>query len=510
VIVRRGALTDHFVEDDRSVVMVDESVLGLSPIATAILEAVPVGTEVSLQALTDHVVAIFGPPDHSQSASSLTRQQVWDLVAHNVLVVVEDEQPVDRPPAATRERPGDLPRGEPDEAVTALRDALRHLRSDTPGRWVAPDSLGPEALVRAARQHHVVPYLGAHLDRLALPDGAGPAIDVAAGRQRAGAALLAADLSVALAALTRAGVPALAFKGVALAAQAYGDYAARGAGDLDLLVAPTEVARAHEALTAAGWRPAPACPVPGPSWAWRHLVQSGNELTLIGDRSEIDLHWDLSPVRGTFPSFETLWERREIVTVAERPVPTLSAYDALAHSAGHAAKDEWRWLRSMLDVHVLAAAQAAWLAVDRPLRTDQLLTLGLVVHEFGLPPGAPPVAALAAQRVGASRLRRVRLHHERTAPRHQPRTVPGHALLSLLRTAWLTDRSFTQVALLLRRSAFPPWLTADLDSPKAVVAVPTILARRTREVGAKAARSVSALLGVPSGQGIEHTTRRSR
>ena len=45
-----------------------------------------------------------------------------------------------------------------------------------------------------------------------------------AGRQRAGATVLAADLSVALEALGDAGVRALAFKGVALAAQAYGDY----------------------------------------------------------------------------------------------------------------------------------------------------------------------------------------------------------------------------------------------------------------------------------------------
>ena len=49
MIVRRGALTDHYVEDDRSVVMVDESVLGLSPVATAILEAVPEGADVGLR-----------------------------------------------------------------------------------------------------------------------------------------------------------------------------------------------------------------------------------------------------------------------------------------------------------------------------------------------------------------------------------------------------------------------------------------------------------------------------
>ena len=89
MIVRRGMLTDHYVEGGRSVVMVDESVLGLSPIATVILEAVPEDADIALRAVTDHVVATFGPPEGPESAETLIEQQVWDLVAHKVLVLVE-------------------------------------------------------------------------------------------------------------------------------------------------------------------------------------------------------------------------------------------------------------------------------------------------------------------------------------------------------------------------------------------------------------------------------------
>ena len=92
--------------------------------------------------------------------------------------------------------------------------------------------------------------------------------------------MLAADLSVALAALRDADVRALAFKGVALSAQAYGDFSLRGAGDLDVLVAPEDLERAHGVLRSAGWAPAPGYPTPGPSWAWRHFVRTGNELLL--------------------------------------------------------------------------------------------------------------------------------------------------------------------------------------------------------------------------------------
>ena len=129
MIVRRGALTDHYVEDERSVVMVDESVLGLSPIATAILEAVPEGVDVGLPTVTQHVVATFGPPAGTESAEALTEQQIWDLVAHRVLVVVEGEGSRDGTSSLLDHR-SDSAGDDPEGAVTALRDALRHLRSD--------------------------------------------------------------------------------------------------------------------------------------------------------------------------------------------------------------------------------------------------------------------------------------------------------------------------------------------------------------------------------------------
>ncbi|MCY4726592.1 hypothetical protein NYO98_09915 [Nocardioides sp. STR2] len=183
-------LTDHYVEDDRSVVMVDESVLGLSPIATVILEAVPEGTAVSLRAVTDHVVATFGPPDGHESPEDLTKQQVWDLVAHRVLVVVEGDQSPHEPSPQGKVRGVGPARNDPESAVTALRDALRHLRSDGDRRWVAPDSLSPQGLVEAALQHHVVPYLAANLDRLDIPGQARSELEAAAGsatRWRGGA-----------------------------------------------------------------------------------------------------------------------------------------------------------------------------------------------------------------------------------------------------------------------------------------------------------------------------------
>ncbi|WP_457191261.1 hypothetical protein [Nocardioides sp. P5_E3] len=86
MILSRGALIDRYVEDDRSVVMVDEHVLVLSPMATAILEAVPDGALVPLAAVIDHLVAAFGPPEGVEAADVITRAQVGELTACGVLV----------------------------------------------------------------------------------------------------------------------------------------------------------------------------------------------------------------------------------------------------------------------------------------------------------------------------------------------------------------------------------------------------------------------------------------
>ncbi|MGF9759614.1 nucleotidyltransferase family protein [Microvirga sp. 0TCS3.31] len=485
MIVRRGVLTDHYVEDERSVVMVDESVLGLSPVATAILEAVPEGVEVGLATVTQHVVATFGPPAGTESAEALTEQQIWDLVAHRVLVLVETNDPA---PAASPQGEARRPApagGAPASAVIALRDALRHLRSDNEGRWSAPDALSPDDLLAAARQHHVVPYLSANLDRLDLPTQASAELTAVAGRQRAGAKLLAADLAEATDALDAFGVRALAFKGVALATQSYGDFAIRGAGDLDLLVPPSELVAAYTALMRAGWKPSTAFPVLSESWAWRHFLRTGNELTLSRQTSDIDLHWHLAPVRGTFPDFEALWGRRSIVSVDGYSTPTLAPYDALAHSCSHAAKDGWRWLRSLLDVHTLLCHPETWQTVDRPLRSDQLISLGMAARAFGTPSDAPSVVAAAADNVAGKLLARVLRDQDETAPMHQPLSVPGLDFMRRMSAIGLTGASPSEVVRLVSRSVLPPWLTASEPSPTASVAVPRVLLRRAAEVGSK-------------------------
>lgn len=482
MIITRGGLSDHYVEGDRSVVMVGESVLGLSPVATAILEAVPERGSTTLAAVTEHVVLTFGPPDGPESATDLARQQVWDLVAHEVLVITEDEKTAATDSSQLEGHGHALSGEERSDAVRALRNALRHLRSGDVRQWTLPDHVDPMAFVAAARAHHVVSFVAAHFDHLAIVGRARSEIEAMASRQRAGAALLAADLAIVLDALEAEGIRALAFKGVALATQAYDDFAIRGAGDLDLLVSPQDVSRAHRVLTDAGWSRVPGYPSPGPSWAWRHHVRTDNELTLSGTHSNVDLHWHLVPMRGSFPDFDTLWERHVVMCVDGHPIPTLGLYDALAHSAAHAAKDQWRWLRSLLDVHVLAARPETWRDANRPLRPEQLRSIGLATAEFGVPASSPPVVHLSMRGVDHSLRDRVRREQDGAAPQHQPLSVPGLNFLRRLRAIGVNSKSFVEIRRLVSESIFPSRFTTDENSPYAMVAVPRVLRRRASEV----------------------------
>ncbi len=462
--VARGTLQDVYVSADRAAVMVDEQVLVLSALATSILRAVPEDGAVNLEWITANVEAEFGPPEPPETAADLTLAQVHDLAAHGVLVL-------ENPPTTVDLRTGV-------EAVDALRSALRHIVSGDDGVWPAPPGLTRAAFVAAAHQHHVVPFLDLHVDRLVLPSGTAAFIRAAAAQSASATEVLASDLAVALTSLERAGVRALAVKGVSLAVQAYDDLTARGAGDLDLLVAPADLARAHQALTSAGWVHDESYPAPGDSWGWRHLVRTGHEVSLHGSRSSVDLHWHLAPARSSFPSFERLWERSVELGVAGRPVPTLAPFDALAHSAGHAAKDQWRWLRSMLDVHRLASEPRTWEGADRPLRSDQLLTLGLAARMFGVPHGAPAAVVRGAIASAGAVHDDVVALQAGTPATHESAFRPGKTLATSVRTLRRTEAAPADLLRQLGFSLFPPWLLAGEPSPHAYVAAPRAVWRR--------------------------------
>ncbi|WP_107766533.1 nucleotidyltransferase family protein [Nocardioides terrigena] len=469
--VRRGDVRDAVYEDGRAAVYVDDQVIVLSEMATVILDTVQDNGTARLDDITQVVLDEFGPPPRPGDAAEMTRNQVLDLIAHGVLV---DDDPIVATAPTQR-------------STEALKDALRHLRSSDHTRWQIPEDVTPGEFLASGRQHHVTSLVAHHIDRLVLPSDLESALRMTTTRTDASVRLLAGELGRALDALDRAGVRALAIKGLALSAQAYGDSTVRGAGDLDLVVPPADVATAHKALVEAGWRHDPAHPIPGSSWAWRHALRTGYELTLESDTSVVDLHWHLSPMKSTCPSFDDLWKRREVLNLGHREVSTLSRYDALAHSAAHSAKDEWRWMRSLVDVHALASDSRTWHA-DRPLRHDELVTLGLSVLALGRPDCAPPVVDHAV-RLAQPYWDDSTALHLHTLQTHVSPATPGTTLIRTLRGSWRSRSAITEVPRVLSRSLLPTWLTVDEPSTTVLVAAPRVMARRIRLMIGRLARS---------------------
>jgi hypothetical protein len=197
------------------------------------------------------------------------------------------------------------------------------------------------------------------------------------------------------------GIAAIAFKGPVLALQAWGDVALRQFNDLDLLVRPTDAARAAEILIAAGY--------------WPRMFDRQHPEVSIARRCEdefirpgspwvIDLHWELHPAYFDYgPGAAAVWDRAISVKVEGAEVLTLAPDDLVLFLAVHAAKHGWinlGWicdfdaaLRARRDSDLPALAEAA--SGSRCLR---MLLLGIALAADLLAAPIPRLFADAIRR----------------------------------------------------------------------------------------------------------------
>lgn len=239
--------------------------------------------------------------------------------------------------------------------VAAVVEVLRAEREGCLPGPVPEPNVAWSTVRAAAVQHRVVPLLTPHLERLGMPDP-----DAESMRRRHRTALRnglaqVADTRLAIAALHAADVPVLAVKGCALATVMGGQPASRGAGDVDLLVQPTDVHRAEDVLRAAGWHQHRALDRSG--WRARTLIRRISEWPLEhAERTPIDLHWRLPRWAGEMDdTFEALLGRSVSVPAIGPDVRTLCAADSLRHMSVHGRKELWCTLRHLVDVVRLVA-----------------------------------------------------------------------------------------------------------------------------------------------------------
>lgn len=370
-------------------------------------------------------------------------------------------------------------------------DAVRRVRTwvrgglllEAGGSWT-PEVAGEPVtdLLAAVRRHRVEELVTAQAAGLAVP--AALVDELAVGRDATRHALMVQVLEVARvrALLSEAGIRSLSFKGPALAVQTTGDPAARGRGDIDLLISPDQVVNAHRVLCSHGWALRTGSEVEPGTWAWDHVLRSFNAFTYDGSTAAIDLHWRLDPTLDALPDFEEAWSRHEVVDVGGVAIPTLGRADVFGHASLHAAKDSFRWIRNLVDLHRLARDPRTWDrdSVADPLRRLEVEALAVTRFVVGLPPTVPADVLARLDRVPASRLNRAVRIQEGPAQAAVP--FPGVESLRLMRYMVDASRTRRDLAHSLVSTVLPVKAVVGVRSRSAWTGVPLTLWYRVRRL----------------------------
>ncbi len=160
--------------------------------------------------------------------------------------------------------------------------------------------------------------------------------------------LMAAAVKL-LAALEQQHIPALTFKGPALAAQLYGNLGLRQVSDIDILVAPPDLAIAQRVLVNLGYEPQEL--LTPPQAVLRQ--QTNYERAWLHPRSQVnvDLHWGLAPPYLTEPiAIAPLIARAYPLTLNAQRLQVPAPADLLFILCLNGSKDGWLHLQRLCDV----------------------------------------------------------------------------------------------------------------------------------------------------------------
>ena len=177
-------------------------------------------------------------------------------------------------------------------------------------------------------------------------------------------------------ALDTAGIRFLLVKGVALAQQVWGRTSARGAGDIDVLVAERDLEAAAAVLAELGAVPQRTDRDLRPRAKDRRMHHA---LTFHYADTDVDVHYRLDDIPTVFTvPFEEFYARSMQATIGSRTVRTLSPSDALLLVACHGGRDSWVKWASLLDFVALWRLAGSTLVRDGSGVDEALARAGAV------------------------------------------------------------------------------------------------------------------------------------
>jgi hypothetical protein len=239
-------------------------------------------------------------------------------------------------------------------------------------------------LLRAAHGHGVIPLLNRHLN------ATGPELvpEIVRGSLREyvreiafNNLLLTSELLTILARFEAQGIPAISFKGPALAAFAYGDLSLRQFIDLDVIICRKDFQKAKEILVARGYRPDP----PLSAQIESILLKTDYDYAFWHETPAIlmELHWDFAPGYLSRPMASLIsWEGLERRNLQGKSILDLSPEVLLLAICVHNTKHMWERLGWICDVAALVDSQPRldWgkvLGLAQEVGNERMLLLGL-------------------------------------------------------------------------------------------------------------------------------------
>jgi hypothetical protein len=211
-------------------------------------------------------------------------------------------------------------------------------------------SLDWPRLFGLAERHGLLPLVSHHLAGTGGPpwfrDEIGRRVSAIVGRNL----MMVSELIRVVRRLEAEGIPALPYKGPALAVAAYGSLARRSFDDLDLLVPRSRVREAARLMREDGYEPVYAL-TPAQETAY---FRTQCEYIVERDDVRVELHWEIVPRYFTWPfDLDDLWARAETTELAGALLRTLSAEDLLLVLCAHGSKHCWdrlEWIASFAEI----------------------------------------------------------------------------------------------------------------------------------------------------------------
>lgn len=187
--------------------------------------------------------------------------------------------------------------------------------------------------------------------------------------------------------LDEAGIPAILYKGVALAQQAYGTIALKHGHDIDLLVRPGDVAQAFRLLENCGYRAEDG--FSNKSFLIDTYVSCQQEIHFFRGETMVELHWHLVHYLPRLD--DMLWQQRCVVDLdCGIPLCTFAKPEHLIYLSVHGGFHNWFRLKWLTDFYLLlrqlsAAEGAAFLLLARQAGVEcpAFVAIRLCMQLFG-------------------------------------------------------------------------------------------------------------------------------